>query len=201
MIRMVTDTSELFFEVIMRQLLLLSFALLPVAAHAQTKVVSSVAPAPTMTASVHSPRAAVVVPASLPVVADKPAADVSTHLISTKQTIRATVSQDFAYPQDGSEGAVFGSPNFVELPKLEKYSSVSIAQADLAKAPSQTVVTVRMGVDPMGIPQDLSIVRSAGDAVDADTLAAVRQFRFKPASVEHVPAYSTVTLDVTIDKK
>lgn len=182
----------------MRQLLLLSFALLPVAAHAQTKVVSSVAPAPTMTASVNSPREAVV---ATHVSAPKAEADTATHLISTRQTLHATVSQDFAYPQDGSVGAVFGSPNFVEMPRLEKYTSVSIAQADLAKAPSQTVVSVRLSVDPMGVPQDLSIVRSAGEAVDADTLAAVRQFRFKPASVEHVPVYSTVTLDVTIDKK
>ena len=200
---MVTDTSEVIFEVIMRQLLLLSFALLPVAAHAQTKAVSSVAPAPTLTAALNQP-APVNSPRNAAAVTRVPAAtsdDTATHLIGMHQTIRTSVSPDFEYPQGGTVGITFGEPNFAEMPKLEKYTTLALSQTDLAKSQPQTIVSVRLTLDAMGVPQDLAIVRSGGEAVDNAALAAVRNFRFKPATVEHVPVYSTMTVDITIDKK
>jgi TonB family protein len=59
-------------------------------------------------------------------------------------------------------------------------------------------VSVRLTVDHQGLPQNLSILHSAGSDIDQETLAAVRQYRFAPATVNHVPVKSEVTVEVML---
>jgi len=55
-----------------------------------------------------------------------------------------------------------------------------------------------MVVDEKGVPSDLKIVRSAGADVDANVLAAVKQYRFQPGLLNHEPVAVPVNLEVTI---
>ncbi len=48
-------------------------------------------------------------------------------------------------------------------------------------------VKLRLVVDEQGMPQDVRVVESGGDKFDQSALAAVRQYRFKPATREGNP--------------
>jgi TonB family protein len=56
-------------------------------------------------------------------------------------------------------------------------------------------------VSPQGVPEDLSIVHSAGPVVDQKTLDAVRQYRFQPATIGHIPVVADVTVEVALQKQ
>jgi len=56
---------------------------------------------------------------------------------------------------------------------------------------------VEMIVDETGTPTNLKIVQSAGEELDKNVLAAVSQYRFRPATVSHQPA--AVPVDLTVE--
>lgn len=60
------------------------------------------------------------------------------------------------------------------------------------------VVVVGMNVDEHGKPTDLKIVRSAGEDMDANVLAAVSQYRFRPGTLDHHPAAVPVNLEIVM---
>ena len=60
------------------------------------------------------------------------------------------------------------------------------------------IVVVAMDVDEHGKPTDLKIVRSAGDDLDKNVLAAVSMYRFKPGTLDHKPATVPVNLEVVL---
>jgi hypothetical protein len=62
---------------------------------------------------------------------------------------------------------------------------------------SRTVV-VGMLVDEKGIPSNLKIVRSLGESMDKDVLAAVSQYRFRPGTLDQQPASVPVELQIEI---
>ncbi len=64
-------------------------------------------------------------------------------------------------------------------------------------APDRTVV-VGMTVDKSGKPTDLKILRSAGEDLDKNVLAAVSQYRFKPGTLDHQPATVPVNLEIVM---
>jgi TonB family protein len=59
-------------------------------------------------------------------------------------------------------------------------------------------VVVGMTVDEHGKPTDLKIVRSAGETMDKNVLAAVSQYRFKPGTLDHKPATVPVNLEIVM---
>jgi TonB family protein len=62
----------------------------------------------------------------------------------------------------------------------------------------QTYV-VEMMVDRNGLPSDLKIVESAGPTMDKNVLEAVKQYRFKPGTLDNQPISFPVKLAVVID--
>jgi hypothetical protein len=47
----------------------------------------------------------------------------------------------------------------------------------------------------------VSIVQSAGPVVDRGAIAAVSQYRFKPATVDNHPTWATVSIAIKIQKQ
>jgi TonB family protein len=57
---------------------------------------------------------------------------------------------------------------------------------------------VTMKVDAAGVPSDLKIVQSVSPAMDKNVLAAVSQYRFKPATLDGAPTPIQLNLEVTL---
>jgi TonB family protein len=57
-------------------------------------------------------------------------------------------------------------------------------------------VVVTMLVDESGKPSDLKIVQSAGPDMDKNVLAAVSQYRFRPATLDNAPVAMPLNLDI-----
>ncbi|MDE1160930.1 MAG: TonB family protein [Acidobacteriaceae bacterium] len=177
----------------MRPAFLLSFALISTAAFAQTHTVASVAPDSAMAAGIHGANpAAAAVAVKLP-------------RIITHQYIRAVVDSDFAHPlmssTDPSLSYSFGAPTDTTAPRLVRASGLSIPQAEIVTADKETKVAVHLVVDRNGVPGDLSIAQSAGKNFDEAALQTVKDYRFEPATVNHIPVEAPVTVTVTIDKQ
>ncbi|HVN92104.1 MAG TPA: TonB family protein [Terracidiphilus sp.] len=60
----------------------------------------------------------------------------------------------------------------------------------------QGVVAVQLIVDSQGSPQDVRVVRSLGMGLDEEAIAAVKQYRFKPAMYEGHPVAVQMVIDV-----
>jgi TonB family protein len=57
---------------------------------------------------------------------------------------------------------------------------------------------LEMTVDATGKPSDLKIVRSLGPVMDKNVLAAVKQYRFAPGTLDGAPAAVPVNLEVVL---
>jgi TonB family protein len=101
----------------------------------------------------------------------------------------------------GAITARFGSSEpETTAPKLIHVVGRTLPLQRLINDENDAHVSVRAIVGDDGLPYSLSIVHSAGTELDQETLAAVRQYRFTPAIVNHVPVKSEVTVDVVLKK-
>jgi len=99
------------------------------------------------------------------------------------------------------EYAVFGSvPPESSEPSVTRAVEVELSPAEMAGQPAVIDVIVHATVDVYGIPRNLSISKSAGAVVDDKVLAAVSQYRFRPATMENQPVAAAVTISVKIQK-
>ena len=57
---------------------------------------------------------------------------------------------------------------------------------------------LEMTVDATGKPSDLKIIRSLGPVMDKNVLAAVKQYRFAPGTLDGAPAAVPVNLEVVL---
>jgi TonB family protein len=80
-------------------------------------------------------------------------------------------------------------------PKLIHIESTELPKSELNVASD---VTVRLTVDQHGVPQNMKIINSADAVVNERTLAAVSQYRFKPATVDNLAVPADVTIEVKI---
>jgi TonB family protein len=60
----------------------------------------------------------------------------------------------------------------------------------------QGVVAVQLIVDSQGVPQDVSVVRHLGMGLDEEAIAAVKQYRFRPATYEGHSVSVKMVIDV-----
>jgi hypothetical protein len=84
-------------------------------------------------------------------------------------------------------------------------SPVAIHQVDpdvsnVPKNQSQTVEMLNLIVDEHGVPQYVHVIRSAGPEMDAQTLIAVKQYRFKPAMKDGKPVPVMLNIEVSVDR-
>ena len=160
----------------MRLAILTSLALLPSLAHAATSAPAT--PADTATPSTY------------------------TDIVHTKLNADP---RDNEYVATGTLGTNFYGVNLAEdgrvtLPQLTHVVGRTLPTDLLSDLP-KAEVSVRVILNPVGVPQYITITHSAGTAIDESTLAAVRQYRFTPAKIDGVPVESDLTLDIAIEKK
>ena len=160
----------------MRLAILTSLALLPSLAHAATSAPAT--PADTATPSTY------------------------TDIVHTKLNADP---RDNEYVATGTLGTNFYGVNLAEdgrvtLPQLTHVVGRTLPTDLLSDLP-KAEVSVRVILNPVGVPQYITITHSAGTAIDESTLAAVRQYRFTPAKIDGVPVESDLTLDIALEKK
>ena len=160
----------------MRLAILASLALLPSLAHAATSAPAT--PADTATPSTY------------------------TDIVHTKLNADP---RDNEYVTTGALGNNFYGVNLAEdgrvtLPQLTHVVGRTLPTDLLSDLP-KAEVSVRVILNPVGVPQYITITHSAGTAIDESTLAAVRQYRFTPAKIDGVPVESDLTLDIALEKK
>jgi hypothetical protein len=97
--------------------------------------------------------------------------------------------------------AFYGSvPTEFSAPSVTRAVEVGLTTDEMAMQPAVTRVVVHAVVDSYGFPRNLTIEKSAGAMVDHKVLAAVGQYRFKPATLDNRPVDSAVTISVQITK-
>ena len=160
----------------MRLAILASLALLPSLAHAATSAPAT--PADTATPSTY------------------------TDIVHTKLNADP---RDNEYVATVTLGTNFYGVNLAEdgrvtLPQLTHVVGRTLPTDLLSDLP-KAEVSIRVILNPVGVPQYITITHSAGTAIDESTLAAVRQYRFTPAKIDGVPVESDLTLDIALEKK
>ncbi len=89
----------------------------------------------------------------------------------------------------------------VVAPKLVTTVAIQEDGSRISQAiatPRETVVS--MTVDATGKPTDIKVVKSLGDSMDKNVLAAVSQYRFLPGTVSGQATNFPVNLDIEIQK-
>jgi TonB family protein len=179
----------------MRLFALTALALVPAAALAQN--------APTLQASVAKPVAFVSVAAAAPAATPAVALAARTNFHDVIKASLTSPELDMAQANAGTLTYTLLSdesakPSFV-APKL--ISAVG-RKLPLDEANNTNAdVTVKFMVDNRGVPQELTVVRSAGSpAVDKDTIEALRQYRFQPATLNNLPIVAHLTMEIKLQK-
>jgi TonB family protein len=185
----------------MRATILCTLALLPVLAHAQVSGpkagTSHVADASvTLEAKLVSPKAflhAAATPAPAPAPGAPMHDEVQFKLESDPVETAALQSGSITYRLGSEEPEATG-------PRLIHVVGRTLPLERLMNEENNAYVAVRLTVDADGIPGNITIAHSAGAELDAQTIAAIRQYRFAPATVDHVPVKSDVTVEVKLAK-
>jgi len=90
----------------------------------------------------------------------------------------------------------------IVAPKLISTPVVSVATTDF---PTQDLaiehVVVGFRVDEYGVPQNVHLVKSVNQAVDARILAAVRAYRYEPAKLDGQNVAIDVNLNVNFEAR
>ena len=163
----------------MRRMILTTLVLLPVMAHAQA--ITSIEPQPSTSSAVLLAEVKLGGPPALAAL--------------------NTVSRVGAIQGGTREYAMFGSiPAESSEPSVTHAVEVGLSPAEMAGQPAVIHVIVHATVDVYGVPRNLSISKSAGAAVDEKVLAAVSQYRFRPATLENQPVDAAVTISIKIQK-
>lgn len=109
-------------------------------------------------------------------------------LLAAADTNRGTVPA--ATPLRISSGVV--------APKLV-YSTAIPAEGTYRPISVKQTYVVEMMVDPNGLPSEVKILESAGATMDRNVVQAVKQYRFKPGTLDNQPISFPVKLAVVVD--
>lgn len=180
----------------MRQVLVVaSLALLPVLAHAQVST-----PSANLQANATVQPISFVRPAVAAAVAPAPAPAPNSHIVRpAHEYIQADVDPSFteaALRQGGTLSYTMNGSNQSVEPASPVLVHVVGTLVPLDQASTDSDVKVHLTVDAQGIPHNLVIAKSAGAELDAKTLEAVNQYRFKPAMFNNRPVSANVTVEI-----
>ncbi len=182
----------------MRRILVATLVLIPVLAHAQA---STSTEQPTQTTATLVAKATPPAPMA-PAKSAAPAA--SSSIAGTAVSVPVHVVMHQITPDDdySTEALQSGGTIAYKFNNNSKETSpelIHIVQADLAPAQfaQGSDIKVRLTVDAYGIPQNIAVVKATDAVVAQKTIAAVSQYRFKPAT----RGYLAVPADVSIDVK
>jgi len=181
----------------MRRMILTTLVLLPVMARAQANTAAGPQPS-TSSANV---QAELTRPADL---AGLAAAAPLTPNASFRESVQTRLAPGFTDGALRNAGTVEYSMNATPVetsaPKVTRAVEIYLSPDQLAAEPKIASVEVHATVDQYGIPRNLVVSQSAGSLLDAKALAAVSQYRFKPATVDNLPVAADVTVAIKIQK-
>jgi TonB family protein len=183
----------------MRRILVATLVLIPVLAHAQasnsteqatqapaTLVAKATPPAPMAPAKSATPASASIASTatSLPV-----------HVVIHQITSDDDVTSDAMQNGGTISYTLSGGNSKATEPEL-----VHVVQADLApqELANGSDVTVHLTVDAHGVPQNIKVVKATDSVVAQKTIAAVSQYRFKPATRDYLAIPADISIDVKI---
>jgi len=87
----------------------------------------------------------------------------------------------------------------VVAPAILRTTQVTVPQGvAYSDIPEGAQVGLLLTVDKNGAPEDIQVVRSLNASWDASVVSAVRQFRFRPGTIDNQPIPVDVNLTVTI---
>ena len=195
-------------EIHMRRMILTTLVLLPVMARAQAGTATEPQPS-TSSANV---QAELTKPAGLAELAAAAAASAPATVlhaaspVALHESIRASYGNDFleaALRQGGTlEYSMKGSvPAQVSAPQVTRAVEIGLSPQELSEQPAVSSVVVRAIVDEYGIPRNVAVTQSAGPLLDQKAVAAVSQYRFKPAMVDNKATWATVSIAIKIQKQ
>ena len=183
----------------MRRIFVATLVLIPVLAHAQAS--NSTQPKPSQNSATLLAKATPPAPFAASNNA-APAANsgaVATNSLPANVVIVQANLQDSDYAaiqQDGTISHTFsGGINQATAPQLVHVVDTDLAPQELAAGSD---VAVHMTVDAKGVPQNIKIAKASNPVVAQKTLAAVSQYRFKPATVNYLAVPDDVTVDIKI---
>jgi TonB family protein len=184
----------------MRSKFICTLALLPVLAHAQVN--GPQAGTSSATAASVTLQAKITEPAAFFHAATTPAAATPAPAAPMHDEIAFTLDSDpvdTAALNSGSIQTHFGSSEpEATAPRLVHVVGRTLPVFRLMNEENNAYVVVHAKVDYKGVPQNITIAHSAGAAIDQQTIAAVSQYRFVPATVDHAPVQSDVTVRVML---
>ena len=176
----------------MRRIVIATLVLIPVLANAQAS-----------TSTKPSQNSATLVATATPPSALAPSnsaassSDVTTSAVPMHVVIHQ--AEDADADANGTIAYSFGSAtgNSVTAPKL-----IHVVNPELApqQAAAGADVTVHLTVDQNGVPQNISIDHATDAVVARKTIAAISQYRFKPATRNYLAVAADVTIDVKINQ-
>lgn len=85
----------------------------------------------------------------------------------------------------------------IEVPELIHTTAIS-SDSDWRMTPVDKTVVVGMIVDETGTPSELKILDSAEPSMNNNVLAAVKQYRFKPGTLDRQPIAVPLKLTVVL---
>ena len=191
----------------MRRMILTSLVLLPVMAHASAN--TSTEPQPSTSSALTAELAQHAAPAELAMAA-APAASIAALETSNHAAIREFVQTrmvdnfvDAALHQGGTlEYAMMGSvPAHSSSPQVTQAVELDLSEQELEEQPTVSRVVLHAIVDENGIPRNIQIAKSAGSLVDRKAIAAVNQYRFRPATLDNKPTWASVSITIKIQKQ
>jgi TonB family protein len=78
--------------------------------------------------------------------------------------------------------------------------SPNISVPASTQLPSNAEFVLHLNVDEKGKAQDVQVVKSASSDLDSSVASAVRQFRFRPATLDKQPVATDMTLTVLVQR-
>ncbi len=196
----------------MRRMILTSLALIPMVAHAAST--TSTEPKPSTSSAMVAELTQPTAPTGLAMAAAAakaaaPAASIAALGTSNHATIRESVQTkmvdnfvDAALRLGGTqEYAMMGSvPTHSSSPQVTRAVELDLSVQDMEEQPTVSSVVLRAIVDENGIPRNVEVAQSAGSIVDRKAIAAVSQYRFKPATIDNKPTWASVSITIKIQK-
>jgi|GEM_PF-6397583 len=186
----------------MRRIVLSALLLSPVVLHAQANL--SPLPHSILRASAFGPRGAESLLAGAVAARDDdhtittPVAphSIQTVIISNAEAAKAMADRDA--DMTGENIFTFeGPPAEFAAPKLLRWTPIQCAQSELdAVGAAEKKLTISMVISQSGSPEEIKVLHSVDPALDRKAVAALREYRFAPATMDHRPTAAPVTVSI-----
>jgi len=116
-------------------------------------------------------------------------------LLFTAAAVASQSTTDASSPTQGDPGSTVSSPaQLVYSPKVDLTNELAHG------IPNSAEITLNVSVDPNGQARNVQVLDSDDPALNGPVMAAVRKYRFLPATTDNQAVASDVTLFVRVQR-